>query len=319
MRYNYFILIILLLVGWSDGFAQVNSVAKPKKIILVLDWFINPNHAPIFVAQQQGFFKEKGLTVEIITPADPADPPKWVAMGRADITIDYQPQLLLSQARGLPLEQIGTLIDHPLCCLTVLANSKIKNLQQLRGQTIAYSSPGDALILDTMLGYVHLKPSDVKVINVHYDLTQALLTGRVTAAMGMMRNYEPLQLELLGKATRTFLPEHYGFPSYSELVFVAKVAAAPDPRYINFFQALEQGKRYLLAHPEITWRDFIKTNPQMDTPLNKRVWQNNLTQFPATFQGINTKQCLNLRLFLMKKRQITIELKNCHTRYSEKS
>ena len=32
-----------------------------EKLTLVLDWYINPDHAPIVVAEQIGAFKEAGL------------------------------------------------------------------------------------------------------------------------------------------------------------------------------------------------------------------------------------------------------------------
>jgi ABC-type nitrate/sulfonate/bicarbonate transport system substrate-binding protein len=36
-----------------------------EKLTLVLDWYINPDHAPIVVAEQIGAFKEAGLDVKI--------------------------------------------------------------------------------------------------------------------------------------------------------------------------------------------------------------------------------------------------------------
>ncbi|HSA82560.1 MAG TPA: ABC transporter substrate-binding protein, partial [Geminicoccaceae bacterium] len=63
------------------------------KLTLLLDWFVNPDHAPILVAQERGYFADAGLEVEIIAPADPNDPPKLVAAGQAEIAISYQPQL----------------------------------------------------------------------------------------------------------------------------------------------------------------------------------------------------------------------------------
>ena len=56
------------------GFAL--PAAAQDKLTLILDWFINPDHGPIIIAQEQGYFADEGLEVEIIPPADPADPPK---------------------------------------------------------------------------------------------------------------------------------------------------------------------------------------------------------------------------------------------------
>jgi putative hydroxymethylpyrimidine transport system substrate-binding protein len=53
------------------------------KMTLMLDWFINPDHGPIIVAQEKGYFAEQDLEIEVIAPADPSDPPKMVAAGQA--------------------------------------------------------------------------------------------------------------------------------------------------------------------------------------------------------------------------------------------
>jgi putative hydroxymethylpyrimidine transport system substrate-binding protein len=59
----------------------------------VLDWYINPDHAPIMVAEQIGAFKAQGLDVKIVPPSDPALPPRLVAARQADLAITYQPQV----------------------------------------------------------------------------------------------------------------------------------------------------------------------------------------------------------------------------------
>ena len=91
------------------------------KMTLLLDWFVNPDHGPIIIAQENGYFAEQGLDVTIVAPADPADPPKLVAAGKGDLAVSYQPSLHLQVAEGLPLKRVGTLVATPLNCLLVLA------------------------------------------------------------------------------------------------------------------------------------------------------------------------------------------------------
>ena len=57
------------------------------QLTLLLDWFINPDHAPIFVAQERGDFARAGLDVRIVAPADPNDPPRLIAARRGDIGV----------------------------------------------------------------------------------------------------------------------------------------------------------------------------------------------------------------------------------------
>ena len=69
------------------------QAGEMQKLTVFLDWFINPDHGPLIVADAKGYFKDEGLDVTMIEPADPNDPPKLVAAGQGDIAISYQPQL----------------------------------------------------------------------------------------------------------------------------------------------------------------------------------------------------------------------------------
>ena len=59
---------------------------------------------PHCVAREKGYFREVGLDVDLVAPADPNDPPKLVAAGKADLAISYQPQLQMQAAEGLPAD-----------------------------------------------------------------------------------------------------------------------------------------------------------------------------------------------------------------------
>ncbi len=121
-----------LIATFIAGLALATPVLAQDKLTLILDWYVNPDHAPIIIAQQNGYFRDAGLEVEIIAPADPTEPPKLVAAGKADLALSYQPQLHLQVHEGLPLVRVGTLISTPLNCLMVDANGPVKSLADLK-------------------------------------------------------------------------------------------------------------------------------------------------------------------------------------------
>ena len=81
--------------------------AKREPLDLTLDFYPNPDHAGIYMAQKLGYFEEAGLDVSIHTPSDPAAPIKLVAAGRTDLAISYEPEVLLAREQGLDVVAVG--------------------------------------------------------------------------------------------------------------------------------------------------------------------------------------------------------------------
>ena len=72
---------------WADDAPVAAKDKKDKPLIVMLDWFVNPDHAALIVAQEKGFFAAQNVAVELQTPADPNDPPKLVGAGQADLAV----------------------------------------------------------------------------------------------------------------------------------------------------------------------------------------------------------------------------------------
>jgi putative hydroxymethylpyrimidine transport system substrate-binding protein len=262
------------------GLGLATPAGAADRLTLLLDWFVNPDHAPIIVADELGYFANAGLDVEIVAPADPNDPPKLVAAGEADVAISYQPQLHIQVDQSLPLTRIGTLVATPLNSLVVLADGPIAEIADLKGRKVGFSVGGfeDAL-LGAMLGHHGLSLDDVELVNVNFALSPALLSGQVDAVIGAFRNFELNQLELEGHPGRAFYPEEQGVPTYDELIFLANNAALDDPRLGRFLDAVEQGVQYLVNHRENSFELFVQGRPELDDELNRRAFADTLPRF----------------------------------------
>ena len=250
------------------------------KITVMLDWFVNPDHGPLFVAKERGEFAKRGLEVELIAPADANLPPKLVAAGRADLAISYQPQLHLQVAQGLPLTRIGTLVATPLNSLVVLEDSPIRSIADLKGTKVGFSVGGfeDAL-LGAMLARHGLSIDDVELVNVNFSLSPSLMSGQVDAVIGAFRNFELNQMDIEGRPGRAFYLEEEGVPAYDELIVVARNDRLSDPSFAAFLDAIEVGTQYMVNHPDAAWELFIKGRKELDTELNRRAWRDTLPRF----------------------------------------
>lgn len=251
-----------------------------EELTVLLDWFVNPDHAPIILAEARGEFAARDLEVEIVAPADPAAPPRLVAAGEGDIAITYQPSLYQQVSEGLPVMRVGTLVASPLNSLVVLEDGPIEALSDLDGKTVGYSVGGfeDAL-LGRMLESVGLSLDDVTLVNVNFALTPALISGKVDAVIGAFRNFELTQLALEGRAGRAFLPEEHGVPSYEELIFIARADRADDPAIARFLDAIAAAAEWQAANPQEAEALFFEAQSDIDDELNRRAFADTLPKF----------------------------------------
>jgi len=261
----------------APALVRAESISPHDQLTLLLDWYINPNHAPVLIAHAIGLFPEHALNVKIVEPADPNDPPKLVAAGQGDIAISYQPQLHMQVDQGLPLARIGVLVDTPLNMLLALSDSGITKIADLKGKRIGNSVGGfeDAL-LKTMLGTAGLTLADVELININFALSQSLLAGNVDAVIGAYRNYELNILSIEGKTAVPFFVEQHGVPAYDELIFVANKDRAAASTHARFLKAIEAATAFILNDPKAAWDLFIKGRPQLDDELNRRAFADTL-------------------------------------------
>ena len=260
--------------------AVAAPAAAADKTVVLLDWFVNPDHGPLIVADALGYFADEGLDVEMIAPADPNDPPKLVAAGRADVAVSYQPQLHIQVAEGLPLKRFATLVATPLNCLVVLEDSPITGIADLAGRKVGFSVGGfeDAL-LGAMLAGHGLGLDDVTLINVNFSLSPSIVAGQVDAVIGAFRNFELNQMALAGTPGRAFYVEEHGVPAYDELILVAHDDRMSDPRLAALTRAIERGVQYMVNHPAAGWALFIDAHPDLDDDLNRLAWRDTLPRF----------------------------------------
>ena len=291
---------LLTVVALALALALGSTASRAAdKMTVLLDWFVNPDHAPLIVAKEHGHFAAAGLEVKLIAPADPNDPPKLVAAGKAELAISYQPQLHLQIEAGLPLHRIATLVATPLNSLVVLKDGPIKSIADLKGKTIGFSIGGfEDAILGRMLERHGLKLSDVKLVNVNFSLSPSIISGNVDGVIGAFRNFELNQMDIVGRPGRAFYPEEHGVPPYDELIVVANSETLDDQKHRKFLAALDAAMIDLVNSPEKGWATFIKAHPDLDNELNKRAWRDTLRRFALRPRALDRARYARFAAFL---------------------
>ena len=246
--------------------------STPTPFTLTLDFYPNPDHAGIYMAEKLGYFDDAGLDVSIQTPSDPAAPTKLVAAGQSDLAISYEPEVLLAHEKGLEVIAIGALVDSPLTSMIWLGKSGIGGIAGLRGKTIATAGiPYQDAYLKTILARANLSPEDVQTVNVGFGLLPAIVGGKADAMLGGFRNVEGIDLQLRGKDPVVTPVNELGVPTYDELVLLAdreQLEEGPEP-YRLFLAALARGTAAAVKSPDATVDALLEANPDLDPQLTR--------------------------------------------------
>jgi putative hydroxymethylpyrimidine transport system substrate-binding protein len=258
------------LAACGEKSEDVSGEAEP--LSLTLDFYPNPDHAGIYMAQKLGYFEEAGLDVSIRTPADPAAPIKLLSAGQTDLAISYEPEVLLAHEQDLGVTAVAALVNRPLTSMIWLKESGIGGIKDLRGKTIATAGiPYQDAYLETILARADLTPSDVKVVNVGFGLLPAIVGGKAEAMLGGFRNVEGVDLRLRGKGPVVTPVDRLGVPTYDELVLVAqgrRLEEDPEPIRL-FLAALERGTEAAAKSPQATTEALLEVNPDLDPKLTR--------------------------------------------------
>ena len=282
-----------------------NKLAAKDKMTLLLDWFINPDHGPIIIAKEKGYFSDQNLEIEIIAPADPSAPPKLVAAGQADLAVSYQPQLHLQLTQGLPLIRVGTLVATPLNCLLVLENGPIKSPQSLSGKKIGFSVAGvEEILLSAILDKYGVKLEDVELVNVIFSLSPSLMSGQVDAVIGAFRNFELNQMKIENVPGKCFFLEEEGVPPYDELIYVANSKNIDKEKIRKFLKATELATQFIINNPEESWKIFASTSKELDDQLNKMAWADTIPRFALRPPAFDAGRYLEFQDFLLQNKLI---------------
>lgn len=280
--------LILVLGLAACGEKSEDSSGESEALSLALDFYPNPDHAGIYMAEELGYYDEAGLDVGIEAPTDPSLPIKQVAAGRTDLAISYEPEVILAREEGLDVVAIAALVNVPLTSMIWLEKSGINGVPSLKGKTIAYAGiPYQEAFLETILARGGLNTSDVKAVNVGFNLLPALVGGSADAMLGGFQNVEGVDLRERGLKPVVTPVDQLGVPTYDELVLVAnrETLEGEPEKFRLFLAALERGTDAAVAQPNAATQAILSANPTLEPKLTKAEVEATLPLLGARVEG----------------------------------
>lgn len=249
--------------------------AERDRLSVALDFYANPDHAGIYVAEDRGYFEQAGLDVRLTEPPpdDLSLPLKQAARGQADLAITYEPEVLLAREQGLDVVAVAALVQRPLTSLIWLRrNRRVRNVADLEGRRVATAGIAyQTAFLDTALRRAGVDPGSVRRVDVGSNLVKPLVSRRVDAVLGAFWNVEGEQLRLRRERAVIRPVDEIGVPRYDELVLVtSRRQLEEDPEPIKLFlAALRRGTRAAAEDPGATAGVLREANPDLEARLTR--------------------------------------------------
>jgi NitT/TauT family transport system substrate-binding protein len=247
------------------------SDTKKDTTTLMLDWFANPNHIPLYAGVEKGFFKEENIHLKIQKIYDPADSIPYLTSKKVDLAIYYMPQAIRAKSKGANIKVVGSLIDKPLNCILYRRDSGIKEVMDLENKVIGYAMASlNTLQLKKLCEEKKITPKET--ICLATDLVSAISMKRVDACLGCYPNIEKEQLTAMGVETDSFPISILGIPTYEELVILANESISQNKSLIDSFKrALQKSINFSKENPAEAFALYLKANP--DKMHNTRLWE----------------------------------------------
>lgn len=277
------LLLVLLLAacgGNEPDSSQGSEEKKLEEVSIMLDWYPNAVHSYLYVAQENGYFEEEGIKVDIQFPANPTDPLTLTAAGKVTLGLYYQPDVIMARANeNVPVKSIASIVRSPLNHTIIPADSSIQSPKDLEGKTVGYPGiPLNEALLKTIVTNDGGDMDKVKMIDVGFELNSSLVTEKVDAVIGAYINHEVPVLKHQGFETRYFNPVDYGVPAFNEIVLVTgdETWEKEKEAIQAFWKAAKKGYEFMKDNPEEALSILLNNQDKANFPLEEVVEKESL-------------------------------------------
>jgi NitT/TauT family transport system substrate-binding protein len=200
---------------------------QPTKVSLTLPWLPIGSYAAFIVARENGYWKERGLDVEVSRGYGSADASKKVGLGQFNYGDASFSVMIQTVAQGMDLVGLGLHMQVSPLAVFTLKKSGIKSPKDLEGKTIgATPTTGDFHLFPAFAKATGIDSSKVKFRFLDGNVrTQTLLDGGVDALTGYYST-DAAPLWTGGGDIEIMLYHKYGIRLYDTGLFATRAQTA---------------------------------------------------------------------------------------------
>jgi NitT/TauT family transport system substrate-binding protein len=181
--------------AFTGSLISINKAAAADefKVTLQLGWLASNGILGEVAADKLGYYKDEGLSLEVIPGGPNIDGVASVASGRANLgSISSSPSLMLARAAGIPIKCIAAgYQQHPFTYFSLKSNP-VNTPQDLVGKKVATNGTA-RILLRALLAANDIPEDDVEVIVSGSDMS-VLMTGQADVVTGWTTNVNALSV-----------------------------------------------------------------------------------------------------------------------------
>lgn len=257
--------------GGGDG----AEPGVPKGATLVLDFVPNAVHSGIYVASANGYYRDRGVDLDVRAPGESTDAPKLLGAGKVEFAILDIHDLGIARERGIDLVGVAPIVQRPLAAVFARADGPVHRPREMEGNRVGVTGlPSDEAVVASEVEADGGEPEAVDEVTIGFTAVPSLAAGRVDAATGFW-NAEGVALRDWGVPIRVFKVEDFGAPSYPELVLTtSRKTLESEPKLVDaVVEATRQGYEVAEEHPGVALKDLLSANPELDEAEQKEQLQ----------------------------------------------
>ncbi|WP_232699388.1 ABC transporter substrate-binding protein [Brevibacillus daliensis] len=265
--------LILSLAACSGQQASepTKSVTAPEKIQVVLDWTPNTNHTGLYVALENGYYKEQGLEVEIIQPGvNTAD--AMVASGEVPFGVSYQEGVTQARTQGVPLVSIAAVIQHNTSGFASPVAKNIKSPKDFEGKTYGgWGSLGEEAILTSLMKQENADFNKLSIVNIG-DADYFTAVKRDIDFAWIFYGWTGIEAELRNEPLNMIYVKDYSekLDYYTPVLVTNEKMIAEKPETVKkFMAATSKGYDFAGKNPDEAANILLKHAPDLEEKLVK--------------------------------------------------
>lgn len=292
--------------------------AAPR-LSMLLNWYANPYHTPVFMAHHLGFYKEEGLAPAIMETTDPSDVTDLIGQNKVDIALKAMIHTYAARAKGYKVVSVGTLFHEPPTGLIFLKSSGIKGFDDIRGKRIGYIGRFGKIIIDDLARRANIEPDAYETVRVGMNITDAIIQNKVDAGMGI-GCFQQVELEQVsGQETGMLRVDELaglGCCCFCSILFLVNEAYLENNQenVRRFIRATLRGTQWTLENPEKAYELLCEQIPRLRTDTFRKIYISCLPYFSRDL--INVDRDWEKVGLYAQQLGITDETMDCHSCYT---